>query len=133
MEVSRLRVKSELQLIPQPQQHQIQATSATYAVACGKCQIFNPMSKSRDQTHILMDAMSGSSPAEPQQEPLEATLSWLAFPSSSEIPHWILLSLNLLAGGPSFQEKSREEKISFLFDYHLINLGTYKMSVLASH
>ena len=37
MEIPRVGVKSELQLrlTPQPQQHQIQATSVTYIAACG--------------------------------------------------------------------------------------------------
>ena len=35
MEVPRLGVKLELQLRPQPQQHQIQAASVTYSAACG--------------------------------------------------------------------------------------------------
>lgn len=30
--------------------------------------ILNPHSKARDRTHILIDTMSGSLPAEPQQE-----------------------------------------------------------------
>ena len=56
MEVPRLGVKSELQSTSQPQQCEIQATSVTHATACSNARFFlNPLSKTRDQTHILMD------------------------------------------------------------------------------
>ena len=38
MEVPRLGIELELQLLPQPQQHRIQATSATYTTTHGKAQ-----------------------------------------------------------------------------------------------
>ena len=41
--------------MPQPQQVGVQAASATYTTAHGKARIFNPLSKARDQTHIVMD------------------------------------------------------------------------------
>ena len=42
--------------MPQPQQCGIRATSVTYTTAHGRhCQILGPLSKARDQTHILMD------------------------------------------------------------------------------
>ena len=37
-------------------------------------QILNPLSEARDQTHILMDTVSGSPPAKPQRELLRATI-----------------------------------------------------------
>ena len=49
---SQARVESELEPTPRPQQ----------------CGILNPLSEARDQTHILTNNMSGSEPAEPQQE-----------------------------------------------------------------
>jgi len=58
---SGLGVESELQLqlqlkpAPQPQQHQIQAVSATYTAVHNNARSFNPLSKARDQTCILMD------------------------------------------------------------------------------
>ena len=58
-ELPRLGVKSELQLLtywptPQPQQCRIQAASSVYHRPW-QHQIINPVSKARDQTHILMD------------------------------------------------------------------------------
>ena len=53
---------------PEPQQHQIQAASTIYTIAFQQWWILNPLSKFRDQTHILMETMSGSQPAEPQSE-----------------------------------------------------------------
>ena len=41
--------------MPQPQQCQIEATSATYAAACGNPRSFNPLIEARDQTCIFMD------------------------------------------------------------------------------
>ena len=46
--------------VPQPRQHWIWAASVTYAAACGKCWILNPLSEARDLICILMDTMSGS-------------------------------------------------------------------------
>ena len=40
---------------PQPQQCQIQAASVAYATAQGNTGSFNPLSKARNQTHILED------------------------------------------------------------------------------
>ena len=62
MEIPRLGVKSELQL-------QAYATAtATWDLRCicnlyhslQQHQILSPLSKARDQTHILMDTISGS-------------------------------------------------------------------------
>ena len=54
-QVPRLGFDSELRLqaIPQLQQHQIQAKSATYH-SLQQCQVLNPLSEDRDQTCILM-------------------------------------------------------------------------------
>ena len=51
MEVSRLGVKSELQLAAC-------ATDASLRHSSQRCCILNPLSKTRDQTHILMDTSS---------------------------------------------------------------------------
>ena len=59
MEVSRLGVKSELQLRPIPQPW-LRATSAAYATTYSNAQILNLPSEARDQTHILTETMSGS-------------------------------------------------------------------------
>ena len=40
--------------MPQPQQCRIQVESVTYTIPHGKGLILNPLSKARDQTHILM-------------------------------------------------------------------------------
>ena len=42
--------------IPQPQKHGIWAALATYTTAHANNSSFNPLSKARNQTHILMDA-----------------------------------------------------------------------------
>ena len=59
MEVPRLGVESELQLLPtpqpQPQPHRIWAVSTTYTTAHGQRRILNALSEARDQTHILMN------------------------------------------------------------------------------
>ena len=58
MEISSLGFESELQLLlvyARPQQCRIQATSETYTAAHGNTWYFNPLSKARDQTCILMD------------------------------------------------------------------------------
>ena len=39
----------------QPQQYQIRVASATYITACSDSGSFNPLSKARDQTCILLD------------------------------------------------------------------------------
>ena len=46
-------VKSELQCqpTPQPQPHQIRASSVTYSTAHGNTRWFNPLSEARDRTH----------------------------------------------------------------------------------
>ena len=40
---------------PEPQQRRIQAMSAAYTTAQGNARSFNPLSKARDRTRILMD------------------------------------------------------------------------------
>ena len=68
--VPRLGIKSELQL----QAHTTATAMPDLSHICDlchgiqQCQIFNPLSEARGRTCILMDSMSGSSPAEPQQE-----------------------------------------------------------------
>ena len=65
MEVPRLGVKSELQLLAfatatarsDPSQDCVGHTEA-----CGKARSFNPLSKARDQIHILMDTSQVLSP-----------------------------------------------------------------------
>lgn len=48
-EVPRLRVESEPQPTPQPQQHGIRAVSATYTIATARYRrILNPLSETRD-------------------------------------------------------------------------------------
>ena len=41
--------------MPQPQQHGIQAVSVTYAIVHSNAGSFNPLSKARDGTCVLMD------------------------------------------------------------------------------
>ena len=55
IDIPRLGVKSELQLepMPQPWQHWIQAVSAAYTAVYGK--ILNPLNQARDQTPILIE------------------------------------------------------------------------------
>ena len=70
MEVPRLGVKLELQLLAY--------TTATatarldlshiWQPVLQQHQIINPLSKARDQTHILIDTVSDSYPAKSQQE-----------------------------------------------------------------
>ena len=55
-----LGVKSGLQ--PQPQQHQIHATSVTYNVTLQQCWILNTLSEARDQTYILIDTGQNLNP-----------------------------------------------------------------------
>ena len=60
MEVPRLGAELELRMsayTPQPQQHQIQATSVTYIAACSNAGSFNSLREVRDQTSILMDTI----------------------------------------------------------------------------
>ena len=64
MEVPGLGVKSELQLLAYPT---VAATSDPSRVCdlqiadlLTACQILNPLSEARDQTHILTDTMLGS-------------------------------------------------------------------------
>ena len=59
MKVPRLGVKLELQLrpLPQPQQHQIWATSASCAIVWWQCWVLKPLSEARDQTRILRDSV----------------------------------------------------------------------------
>ena len=65
MEVSRLGVKSELQLTPQPQPRQIQAVSTTYTAAHGNADSLTHWARPG-----IEPASSGSLPTEPQQEVL---------------------------------------------------------------
>ena len=68
MEVPRLGIKWELKAYV--------IVTATPDLSCNcdlhhsvwQCQIFNPLSEARDQTHILMDSVLGSLPAELQRE-----------------------------------------------------------------
>ena len=60
MEVPRRGVKLEWQPRSTPQQWGIWALSAIYATAHGNARSFNLLSKARDWTCILTDAMSGS-------------------------------------------------------------------------
>ena len=53
-------IESELQLQAYTTATAIWATSATYALSLQQGQIFNPLSKARDWTHILKDTMLGS-------------------------------------------------------------------------
>ena len=70
MEVPGLGFESELQL----QVYTIAMAILDPCLLCKvcnslqQCWILNPLSEARDQTHILMDTMSGSLPAEPQRE-----------------------------------------------------------------
>ena len=73
MEVPRLGAESELQL---PAYTTATATPGPSRIcdlhhSSWQCQILNLLSEARDRTCILMDTMSGSSPAEPQWEPLD--------------------------------------------------------------
>ena len=56
MEVPRLVLNQNHScwLMPQPQQHQIRATSVICTAACGNIGSFNPLSEARGQTHILV-------------------------------------------------------------------------------
>ena len=57
MEIPRLQVNQSCSCLPtpQPQQCQIEAMSAAYAVSRGDARSFNPLSMARDGIHILMD------------------------------------------------------------------------------
>ena len=55
MELPRLGVEWELSCWPTPQPHWIRATSTTYNIAPGNARSFNPLSKAREKTCILMD------------------------------------------------------------------------------
>ena len=70
MEVPGLGVKLELQLPAYAPATATPDTSYICVLCCSLRQhwILNPLSEARDQTHILMGTMSGSLPAEPQQE-----------------------------------------------------------------
>ena len=63
MEVPRLGVESELQLLPtpQPQQHRIRAHLQSMRQLVAML-ILNPLSKARDRTHILTDTSWGLNP-----------------------------------------------------------------------
>ena len=57
MEVSRLKVRSELQLLAYTTATATLEPSHICDLHCRsrQCQILNPLSRARDQTHILMD------------------------------------------------------------------------------
>ena len=67
LEVPRLGTELELQLLVYAI---AMATLDPSHLPCSLWQhrILNPLSEARDRTRILMDSMSGSYPAEPQQE-----------------------------------------------------------------
>ena len=58
MDVLRLEVKSELQLLamPQPQQHWVKAMSVTYTTVHWQHWITNTLGWAKDPAHILMEA-----------------------------------------------------------------------------
>ena len=66
MEVPRLGVKLELQLPAFTTATATLDLSHTFDLlhSLQQCQILNPISEARDQTHVLMDALLGSQPAE---------------------------------------------------------------------
>ena len=70
MQVPGLRVETELQLPA----YTTATTTSDLRHICNlshslqKHRILNPLSEARDGTHILMYTMTGSQPAEPQQE-----------------------------------------------------------------
>ena len=70
MEVPRLGVKSELQLLAYTTATGTLDLKCICELCCSlwQCHILNPLSKARDGNCILKDAMSGSLPGEPQQE-----------------------------------------------------------------
>ena len=91
LEVPRLRVKSELQLLAYTR-----ATSAINAydlcLSLWQCRIFDSLSKARDQTRIFVDIMSGSEPAEPQQE-LPKEWLWWAHSVFLTFKNWSMVDL----------------------------------------
>ena len=71
MEVPRLRVESELQLLAYITATATPDSSYIHDLchSLWQCQILNPPSNAKDGAHILTNTMSaGSYPAEPQQE-----------------------------------------------------------------
>ena len=70
MEVPRLGVEMELQLLTYTTATAMPVPRNIYDLhlSLWQSQILNPLSKTRDQTHILTDTMLGSEPTEPQQE-----------------------------------------------------------------
>ena len=57
MEVPRLEVESEMQLLAYTTAITMRDLSLVCSLHCSswQCQILNPLTKARDQTHILMD------------------------------------------------------------------------------
>ena len=62
MEVPRLGIESELQLPAYTTATETPGLSHIYNLrhSLWQCQILNPLSKAKDQTHILIDTMLGS-------------------------------------------------------------------------
>ena len=67
MEVTRQGVELELQLPAYTTATAALALSCICDLCCSlwQCRILNPLNEVRDQTHILMEAVSGSYPAGP--------------------------------------------------------------------
>ena len=87
MEAPRPGAESELQLpaYTTGMSHRIQGSSATYPAAHGNARSFSPLSKGRDQTHILMDSTSGST----METPVFTFFFWSflgPFPRHTEVP-----------------------------------------------
>ena len=95
MEVPRLGVKSELQRPAYTTGTAMRGLSQIFYLGCSSRQrwILNSLREARDQTHILMDSMSGSEPSEPQGE-LSTTLFFKTKPVSE-----LLGNVSALEGG----------------------------------
>ena len=68
-----LNQSSSFRPTPQPQQLGIQASSATYTTAHVNAESFNPLSKARDRTCMLIDTNWVFFTTEPPREPLILT------------------------------------------------------------
>ena len=70
MEVPKLGVKSELEMPAYATDTAMPDLSCICDLCCSfqQHQILNPLSEARDWTFLLVDTMSASKPAEPQQE-----------------------------------------------------------------
>ena len=64
VEVPRLGVRSELQLLPYATATAALDPSCMGSLCCSlrQCQVLNPLSEARNRTHILMETMLGSNP-----------------------------------------------------------------------